>query len=404
MFIRNKSFWLVFAAFVLPTASLVLTVYALSFFLLEHFASKPQYVSLAELMGTLPIIAGFIFIGLATDRLHRKHLALAALVFRFLFAVSLLITIYNGWMSLVFAMLFCRMFFHKLFVTMEMAIIQGLLSSEEYVKAVSIRQLINGILAISGSFAALFLYQNYGVTGIIAIDCIFTLIAFGLMYKANIPETVSLPSGRMKSLKQSFRSILSDIIQGFVYVWTKPNLRSFLIAFMFFGIINAILATLPLYSIRFVLTSDVETYKQYAVIFSFLLGLSFILGSLSSPLWRKFLSPKRTILLSMMVVSVLLTLLGLIQLPWLFFLSLFIVGFFIVMINIVIGSWLPQIVDPAFMGRTYSLLDPAALSTKSLGLIVCSWVFPQTLSLTVLYFLFGAVLLIGVLSIWRLLK
>lgn len=404
MLIRNKSFWIVFAAFVLPSASHVLTVYALSFFLLEYYANHPEYVSFAELMSTLPVIAGFLLIGLATDRLHRKHLGLAALAFRLLFAASLLISLSNGWIALVFVMLFCRMFFHKLFTTMEMAIIQGLLPSDDYVKVASLKQLVNGILAVSGSFIALFVYRNYGIEGILLIDCAFTIFAFLLMYWARIPDSVSLPNGRSKSLRQSWHSLLGDIKDGFVYVWSQQLLRSFLLAFMFFGVINALLATLPLYSIRFELTQDTDTYLNYATLYSFLLGLSFVLGSLSSSLWVRRISPKQMIRVAMLIVSVLLTLLGFMQYPWLFFCTIFVVGFFIVMINIQVGGWLPKIVEPTFMGRTYALLDPSALSTKSLGLIFCSWVFPQIVPLFALYLIFGIVLLLGTFIVWRLLK
>src|SRR5690606_169265 len=145
-------FWLVFISFVLPSASLVLTIYALSFFLLEYFADSPELISYAELLNTLPVLVGFLFIGLAVDRFHRKQLALISLLLRLLFSALALTCLYYDLLAVTFAMLFARMLFHKLFVTMEMAIIQGLLQEHEYVQAASLKQLINGALALTGSF------------------------------------------------------------------------------------------------------------------------------------------------------------------------------------------------------------------------------------------------------------
>ena|GEM_PF-1265448 len=400
---RQPHFWIVFVAFVLTNASNVLTIYALSFFLLEQYVNNPELLSIAELMNTLPIIAGFLLIGIFTDRFHRKHLALVSLAVRFLLAAALTILISSGWLTLVFALLFLRTFFHKLFSTMEMAIIQGLLQSREFITFSSLKQLVNGVLAMSGSFIALFIYQSFGIVGVMAVDAGFTVCSLVFMWFAKIPLSSSLPNGRMQFSLGFAKPFIQDIKEGFTYAWSRQILRTFLFTFMVFGVVNAVLATLPLYSIRYTLAPDVETYRQYSVIFSFLLGLSFVIGSLSSPLWVKHLNARRTILFSALTISILVTLLGFIQLPWLFFADVFVFGVVIVMLNIVIGASIPQAVSPSFMGRMYSLLDPASLATKSLGLFVIGFLFKHV-SLAALYLIMGLLLLIGASVIWRLLK
>lgn len=402
--IRQPNFWIVFIAFILTNASNILTIYALSFFLLEQYVDNPELLSTAELMNTLPIIVGFLLIGIFTDRFHRKHLALVSLGFRLLLAVSLTLFISSGWLTLVFALLFLRTFFHKLFSTMEMAIIQGLLESHEYVKVASMKQLVNGVLAMTGSFVALYLYRSCGIVGVMAVDACFTAGSLLLMWLAKIPLSATLPNGRPQHSVGLIRSLLASVREGFAYAWSKRILRSFLVVFMVFGVVNAILATLPLYSIRYTLTSDVETYQQYMVMFSFLLGLSFVIGSVSSPLWARRLEARRTIGASALVISILITLLGFISVPWLFFVNVFLLGLVIVIANIVIGGHIPQIVSPSFMGRIYSLLDPAALATKSVGLVSIGYLYPQLVSLDIVYLVMGALLLIGVAMIWRLLR
>lgn len=397
---RKPDFWLVFAAFLLPSASHLLTVYALTFYLLEHYADLPHLVSTAELMNTLPVLAGFLFIGLAADRFHRKHLALAALACRFVFAAALMFSITSGWFALIFTLLFSRMLFHKLFAATEMAILQGLLQPHEFEKAASLKQLMNGLLALCGSLIALFIYRRFGITGVLTVDAVMTTCSIILMLGAKIPVAAALPNGPL--LRPSWKTVLLDVRQGLGYVWSKRVLRSFLFAFMVFGLMNAILAALPHYSLRYRLTSEIETYQQYIVLFTSLLGLSFIIGSLSAAWWRRFIHRELIIRYGMLAVSLLLTLLGLMPTPAMFFIAVFMIGYIIVMINIVIGGWIPQVVEPAYMGRTSSLLDPASVLTKSAGLLLCSLLFPHSITLTGLYLLFGVLLLAGTAFIWRL--
>lgn len=404
--IRNSSFWLVFASFVLPSASLILTIYALSFYLLEYYVDRPELIPLAELMNTLPILLGFLFIGLAVDRFHRKRLALISLMLRFLFAACTLISLYYEWLGVALAMLFGRLLFHKLFTTMEMAIIQGIIQEQQYLQVASLKQLINGTLAITGSFIALYIYREFGMIGIMVIDCLFTVIAAILISRARIPIAVCLPNGDRPQLsfRQSLGTIWLDCKHGFRYVWSAPTFRSFLFAFMLFGLVNAILATLPLYSMRFVLTDDVITYQRYTVTFSFLLGLSFMLGSLFFSFLGKTLDARKTVKINLTLLTLLLPALGFIANPVLFYIIVFIIGTIIVVINVTIGAWIPKVVHPAYMGRTYALLDPSSLLTKSLGLLACGWLYPTLVSLHAMYLIFGLALLVGTAIIWRLMR
>jgi len=401
--IRNSSFWLVFTSFVLPSASLVLTIYALSFFLLEYFADSPELISYAELLNTLPVLLGFLFIGLAVDRFHRKHLAVVSLLLRLLFSALAMLFLYYDFIVATFAMLFARMFFHKLFATMEMAIIQGLLQEHEYVQAASLKQLINGILALSGSFIALFIYRKFGMTGIMAIDCLFTLLATLFISRARIPLAACLPNGRHQHhrLRQSLVTFWTETKLGIRYVWSSWTFRSILFIYMVFGIANAFIATLPLYSLRFVLADGVETYQQYAATFSFMLGLAFALGSLGYSLIGKALHPGKTVKTTLILLPMLFLTLGFIHHAMLFFTIVFIIGLTIVILNVTIGAWLPKIVAPAYMGRTYALLDPASLSMKSMALLLCGWLYPKLLTLPMMYVLFSLLIAIGAAIVWR---
>lgn len=402
--IRQPRFWIVFSAFVSTNATNVLTIYALSFFLLEQYVQRPELLSTAELMNTLPILAGFLLIGIVTDRLHRKHLALIALAIRFLLAVSLALLIYSEWLTAVFALLFLRTFFHKLFSTMEMAIIQGLLPAHDYVKVSSLKQFVNGVLAMSGSFVALYIYKAFGIAGVMAVDACATAVSFALMWYAKIPLSATMPNGKLQFSFRFLKPFIHGVKEGVQYAWSMRTLRSLLFTFLVFGVVNAALATLPLYSIRYTLTSDVQTYQNYAVWFTSLLGLSFVIGSLSSPLWVRRVRTRRTIGLCALMMGVLVTLLGFISLPWLFFLTVFVLGGVIVILNIVIGGWIPQLVSPSFMGRVYSLFDPSSLATKSLGLVLIGTFYPRLAALESVYAGTGVFLLIGAFAIWGLLR
>ena len=403
MTIRASAFWYVFAAFILPTASHLLTVYALSLFLLEHYPDRPAYVSTTELMGTLPVLAGFLVIGLAVDRFHRKYLALLSLILRIFLVCGLIFAISQQWFVALFALLFVRMFFFKLFATMEMSILQGLLAAHEYMKASVLKQFATGVLALTGSFVALYIYRSYGIHGVFVIDGIFSLIAVFLLAKADVPESASLPNGR-EGDGRPLLSVLADVKAGLVYVWNSLTLRSILLAFMTFGLLNAMLAVLPIFSIRFELTADVATYQNYATWMSFMLGTSFVLGSLTSTWWHKRLRLFILIPGGLGVIALLLTLLGVVRMPVLFFAIIFVIGFVIVMINVMVGGTLPRIVTPAYMGRTYALLDPASLATKSVALMAIGYLFPNVFSLLTLYIVSGCLLLLNMFIVAILLR
>lgn len=401
--IRNSSFWLVFASFVLPSASMVLTIYALSFYFLDVYSERPGLIPLSELMHALPILAGFLLIGLAVDRFHRKHLATISLILRLLFAVMTIVSLQFDWLGAAFGMLFARMLFHKLFSTMEMALIQGLLQEQHYSQFASMKQIIAGLLAIGGSFVALAIYREYGIVGIMLVDCVFNIIAVFFIRRATIPLAVSLPNGvlQYRSARQSLHALWLDVRRGMQYIWRAPSSRSILFAFLWFGCINAILATMPLYTIRFTLTDQGEDYQQAVVTFSFLLGLSFVVGGLIFSAIGKALRPGLTIKIGMLVLTVLLPSLGYITNQVLFFLAVSLIGLMIVTINAAIGTWIPKAVDPAYMGRTYALLEPASVLTKSLGLAAIGWLYPGAVTLSALYLLSGFILLCGMAIIWR---
>ncbi len=58
-------------------------------------------------------------------------------------------------------------------------------------------------------------------------------------------------------------------------------------------------------------------------------------------------------------------------------------------INVAIGGWIPNIVNPKMMGRVQGWIHPLMMLSQSLTLLFIAWLYPAWIALESLYWLVG---------------
>ncbi|AJY74649.1 hypothetical protein [Paenibacillus beijingensis] len=113
-----------------------------AFYLLDRFSGQPGYASMAEMVYSAPTL-------------------------------------------LVFLILFLRSAVAKFFAPAESALIQGVLSKEQYVQASGINQMLFGVFTLFGTSLGALTYTAVGITGAVGIDgCGFAVLPlFTMKYK-----------------------------------------------------------------------------------------------------------------------------------------------------------------------------------------------------------------------------
>lgn len=119
------------------------------------------------------------------------------------------------------------------------AAVTTMLTKEDYARA---EGMLGTARALSGILAPIFgaaLLSWIGLSGIMVLDLVAFLVAFGTIISIKIPQPGQTFVGR-----QSKGTLWQEIGFGFRYIQEKPSLRALTVLFMFAGIFLAIGATL----------------------------------------------------------------------------------------------------------------------------------------------------------------
>ena len=119
----------------------VIGMTAFSFYLLDRFSNQPIYVSLTEMMYSIPMLCLFFIVGVLADRMDRKRIAANCEWISAVLSFALMGAIAIGWMPFIFAILFLRSGVNKFFFPAESGIIQGILTDKEYTSAAGLNQI-----------------------------------------------------------------------------------------------------------------------------------------------------------------------------------------------------------------------------------------------------------------------
>lgn len=365
---------------------------AFAFYLLERFAQQPIYTTLTQMMYAMPTLFVFWIVGVMADRMDRQKIAAnsdwisAFLSFLFLWAVTI------GWMPLVFALLFLRSAVANFFAPAEGALVQGILRKEEYTVAAGLNQMVMSIFMLFGTALGLIFYRYVGLQGAIVVDILAFLISGWLIRTCKIAEIVRLPNGRSTWKDLHFGQVLMDFKDGIIYILRHKLLLALIIGFFLFGIVNGGFSVMLMYIMRYKL--DPVGYEDAMVILSIVFGIGILIGSISASIMARKMKLYTMIIGGVFVAGLLVVLGGIVPTKELFYIIAICSGFTLGPINVAIGGWMPQIVNPKMMGRVQGWINPLMMLAHTVTLGVIAVTYPKFVSVDMLFYGVGACLLI----------
>ncbi|WP_409343008.1 MFS transporter [Paenibacillus sp. MBLB4367] len=388
---KNAAFTKLFLANFASQLGTVVGNMAFAFYLLDRFGSQPYYATVAELMYSLPTLAVFLFVGVLADRLDRKRIAANSDWIRAGLTLLLLLAVHWNWLVPAFVVLFIRSAVSKFFAPAEMSLLQGIMNEEQYVQAAGLNQTVMGLFMLFGMGLGAGAYHYFGIEGAVTIDGISFLASGALIALCRFAPEVRQPNGKVRIRDLSMRLIVADFRQGFTYIRKHKLLFAIIAGFFLFGIVNGVFAVLPIFTMKYKLSP--EHYQSYSALITVFLGIGFLLGSAAgAPLIKRF--TKVRVLIAGLLLSGALTLaLGMTSNVWLYLSLVLAVGAVLAPVNVVLGGWIPELVEASSMGRVSAWIEPLMMMGQSLALGLVALAFPAVVSVTMLYTIVGVCIL-----------
>lgn len=389
---QNDNYRRLFSATVTSQMGREIGMSAFAFYLLERFGSQPIYTTLTQMMYSLPTLFVFFIVGVVADRMDRQKIAAnsdwisAALSLTFLGAVTL------GWMPLIFAILFLRSAVANFFNPAEAAMVQGVLQKDEYTTAAGLNQMVMSVFMLFGTALGLFFYRFVGIQGAILVDALAFMISGWFIRTCKISEQVRCPNGKTSWRELNFGNVIRDFKDGMIYILKNKLLLAIILGFFLFGIVNGGFSVLFMYVTKYKL--DPINYENSMVLLSMLFGISIMAGSVIATFLAKKVKLYQMLIGGILLAGALVIFSGFTSSKMVFFALAFGIGLTLGPINVAIGGWMPQIVDPKMMGRVQGWVNPLMMLAQTATLGAIAITFPRFINVDMIFYGIGSVLLI----------
>jgi Na+/melibiose symporter-like transporter len=389
---QNRTFRNLFFATFTSQMGSTIGLTAFMFYLLDRFSDQPAYASITELMYSIPTLAVFFLVGVFADRMDRQKIAYYCDWISAILSLTLIGAIAIGWMPLIFFILFTRSAIQKFFFPAESAMVQGILKKEDYTTAAGLNQLVMSLFMLFGNGLGVAAYWSIGIYGAIIVDaCTFIISAF-LIKSINISEEVRLPNGihTIKDLNLSL--VYKDFKLGISYILSNKLLRTLLVGFVVFGVVNGGFSVIPIFILKYKLAPD--TYEELSIWVGVIFGMGVLLGSFIASLFTQKVKLYQMVIFGLFVSGGFIVLASFAESIYFFFGIIFMASLGLPFVNIAIGGWMPSIVDPKMMGRVQGWINPLMMFSQSITLGVIAVAFPKILTVEMLYWMVGGCLII----------
>lgn len=389
---KNKLFVRLFVANFASQLGTVVGNMAFAFYLLDRFSTQPFYTTLAELMYSLPTLLVFLFVGVLADRLDRKWIAANSDWIRAGLSGLLLVTLHYDWITAAFMLLFVRSAVSKFFTPAEAGLLQGIMEKDQYTQAAGLNQTVMGLFMLFGMGFGSLAYQYLGIEGAIIIDGASFLVSGALIASCSFATEVRLPNGKNPLRGLRFRHVTADFAEGSRFIWRSKLLLALVSGFLLFGFVNGVFAVLPIFTMKYKLSP--EHYELYSPLITIFLGIGFLVGSAISSLLIQKLTRVGVLVGCLLITGMLTIVLGMTSEMWVYLPLVLLLGTLIAPVNVVIGGWIPELVDPGSIGRVNAWNEPLLMLGQSLSLAVVAIVFPNRISVDTLYAFVGIIILV----------
>jgi MFS transporter, DHA3 family, macrolide efflux protein len=384
---RIKNYRLLFFANFTSQFGSVTGLVAFMFYILDRFSSQPIYATITEMMYALPILFIFFLTGVIADRFDRQKIAVNCDLINALLSVLILISIKVDFLPLVFVFLFIRSAISKFFNPAQSALLQGVLSKEDYPVGIGINQMFASIFFLTGSGIGAMVFWGIGINGAILIDAISFLISGWLIAKCSLTEEVRLPNGRSRFKDLSFAFVKKDFFSGIQYSLHNKIVLCLLSGILILGITNGAQSVMHIFIMKYKLAS--QNYEQIQVLLAAALGAGILIGSIVSTRLSKKIPLYSMIIASFMGTGFVLFSQASTSYVWLYLCLQFFQGLFVPLCNIAFFGWLGQIVDKKMMGRVQGLITPLMMLTITLMQGFIAIAYPKHIAVEVIFYIAG---------------
>lgn len=389
---KNTSFTKLFIASFASRMGSVIGMTAFMFYLLHRFSSQPYYATLNEMMYSLPTLFLFFVVGVAADRLDRQRITVNSDWIRAGLSFGLIGALWFGWIPGIFILLFIRESFSKFFVPAESAIIQGVLTKEEYSVAAGLNQMTSSIFTLFGSALGIFAYWTIGIKGAILVDAISFIISAFLIFSCKLPEIAKLPNGQHQLRDLNIGLVLKDFKNGMHYILSNRLLLSLILGFVIFGIVNGGFSVMPVYIMKYKLAP--HNYEQMSIWLGMVFGVGLLMGSILATIVSSKVKAYHMMSIGILLAGLFTVLASFTTHLLVFFTMIFLLSLTLPFINVAIGGWLPRIVNPKMMGRVQGWIDPLMMVSQTITLGIISVTFPALLTINTIYWIVGGCLIV----------
>lgn len=368
---------------------------AFMFYLLDRFTDQPAYASITELMYSLPTLAVFFIVGVLADRMDRQKIAYYCDWVSAGLSLTLILTLFIGWMPLIFAVLFLRSAVQKFFFPAEHGMVQGILKKDDYTTAAGLNQLVMSLFMLFGNGLGIFAYWTVGVYGALIVDFVSFIISALLIRACRIDEEVRMPNGKHQFKDLKVKLVFEDFKIGFIYIIRHKLLRTLLVGFFMFGVVNGGFSVMPVFILKYKLAPN--TYEELSIIIGVVFGIGVLVGSVIASLLSQKIKLYQLIIVGLLINGGFVIASSIPNNLVVFMTVLFFSALALPLINVAIGGWMPSIVDPKMMGRVQGLITPLMMLSQSLTLGFIAFGFPKYISVDMLYWLVGgSLMLVGI--------
>lgn len=388
---KNRNYTLLFLSAFTSQMGSIIGIAALMLYFLDRFSEQPFYAAITELMYSLPTLAVFLLVGVLADRMDRQKIAVHSDMICAVLSLGLMGAVYMESVPLIFALLFLRSAISKFFFPAQAAIIQGILSKDEYTVAAGLNQMTSSLFMLFGNALGIFIYWTIGLQGAIFV-CFVTYVVSAVLIRAcKLKEEIRLPNGAHQWKELNIKFVLNDFKKGLLYIVKSPLLICLIVGFFVFGIVNGGMSVMPAYILKYKLAPS--NYEEIMVYVGIVFGISVLVGSIIASAFAKKMKLYQMIIIGLGFSGAFVVASGYSNSIFYYLAFSAFVGLSLPFVNIGIGGWLPRIVDPKMMGRVQGWITPLMMLSQSITLGIIALMFQKVLSIEGLYVLVGGCLL-----------
>ncbi|MBE5966820.1 MAG: MFS transporter [Lachnospiraceae bacterium] len=316
----------------------------------SSIAEDALYLSTINLFDTLPgLIFGF-FIGAIIDKLNKKRIMVNSDFIRAIIIFVLIVVFSLGKLEIwhIYIATFLLELFNRIFSTSQLAIIPEIIEKENLQKANSYSNLITQIMGVIGNSISGLAISVFGILFSLianALSFIFSGILLSTLRTKNINNCENSDIDNKISLSKVFR----EIIEGFVYLKSKPIILLCLSMSFSLSIALSSVILIPLY-----IKNDLSLGAAYYGVIEGSCAFSMIIFSLV--LTKKVI--KRPVLymaLSSIIIGSSFIFMSINQNIIILFIGRLVMSTMLSLFNIIFITQLQKYVESSYSGRVFTI-------------------------------------------------